>query len=204
MKKYLINEIQLKEIIEAGRNASKDKSEEALNVGSQVHHLIERHIKGENLEEGSLDNMQVSSAYSAFLEWESENIDKWICTEQTVYDNDMKVAGTMDAGANMKSGGFYIIDFKTSKGFYEDYPIQIAAYRKMFEQTHGLIPDGMGILRLDKETGTPYWKDYSKDYERFLQVFQHLANAWWLMKTRRLKYSGAVMEGEYHVSNDKE
>jgi hypothetical protein len=192
----------LVEIIEGGRKASKAVSDTALDVGSQVHKLIELHINKEELPTDALANAQVSAAFAAFLEWEAENIDEWGKSEMTVFSNLMRVAGTLDAVAIIK-GKLYVIDFKTSGGFYDEYPPQLAAYAMCFEEMHNVIVEGIGVLRLDKETGKPYWKDYSADMDRYKMVFTHLAAAWWGLKKRRLKYNGDINKESYNVTNDK-
>lgn len=189
--------------VEAGRKAATEKSEEAMTIGTKVHNLIEAHIKKETGNVADLEDNNVSAAFAAFLEWESENIDNWGASEHCVYSNDWKVAGTLDAVAMFHGQQLAIIDFKTSGGFYESYPLQIAGYAKCFEEMHGVVVEKIGCLRLDKETGCPEYKDYTADRERYERVCGLLCAAWWGLKKRRLKYNGDIAEGEYSVANDK-
>jgi hypothetical protein len=67
-------------------------------------------------------------------------------------------------------GKLYVIDFKTSKHHYiHEHGPQIAAYRSAVENVE---VEGCGVLRLDKTTGYPDFKDYSKRYEKDLKEFQ--------------------------------
>ncbi|GAH23405.1 unnamed protein product, partial [marine sediment metagenome] len=77
------------------------------------------------------------------------------------------------AVAIMKNGKKYVIDFKSSKKFYDEMPLQVSAYRRAYCYECRLAehPEGMGVLRLDKETGIPEWKDYSKVYTKKLTAF---------------------------------
>ena len=47
--------------------------------------------------------------------------------------------------------------------------------------------DGMGVLRLDKVTGLPEFKDYSKNYDKCLRTFKALCEYYYCEKKRRLK-----------------
>ena len=58
-----------------------------------------------------------------------------------------------------------VIDFKTGSGFYEDQPLQLAAYAVAIEEELGIeIKDGW-IIHLDKETGkcTPYHVEIDRE-----------------------------------------
>jgi len=56
-------------------------------------------------------------------------------------------------------------------GFYEpEYPLQLSSYRNAFTQRTDINVDSMGILRLDKESGEPFWKKYEY-YEQYRDAF---------------------------------
>jgi hypothetical protein len=71
--------------------------------------------------------------------------------------------------------------------------MQIAAYRKAAEEM-GHKVEGTGILRLDKVTGDPEWKDYSKDYDRDVTAFLKLLDFYYHAKTRRLRNNKFVQK----------
>ena len=149
-------------------------SQDALDIGSAVHHAIEHWLKTreeptfKDLPENTQD--QALAAFVAFLEFYDEHEMESYATEETVYGNCW--AGTLD-WRGLFNGKRYVIDFKTSKGMYPaEMGPQIAAYRSTFD----LKMEGCGILRLDKETGMPEWKDFSKRYEQDLRVFNAMVN----------------------------
>ena len=79
-------------------------------------------------------------------------------------------AGTLDY-YGMFNGKLYIIDFKTSKQhFPNEHGPQVAAYRSRVNRK----VEGCGVLRLDKITGYPDWEDYSDDYHKHLESFNHM------------------------------
>jgi hypothetical protein len=174
------------DVIEMARTEWKNISNDAMNIGSEIHDLIEKYIKDGRDAVGEL-KPEVENGFLAFLEWEQENIEEWTESERTVFDPIACYAGTLDACAKLKNGKYYVIDFKSSKGFYSGYDMQIAAYRYAYEQEMKIRMDGMGVLRLDKETGLPEFKDYSKVYEKKLTAWKKLLDYWYAAANRRCK-----------------
>jgi hypothetical protein len=177
----------LYEIVMEAQKKWKDISKEALDIGSKIHALIEEYIKTGNdlVDYNELD--QVENGFKAFLEWEEENIEEWTESERTVHDPDLGYAGTLDACAKLKDGRYVVIDFKSSKGFYPEYAMQIAAYRAAYEKEMNVKMDGMLIVRLDKTTGMPEVKDYSKVYEDKYKAFVCLVDYYYAAAKRRVK-----------------
>ena len=100
-------------------------------------------------------------------------------------------AGTLDAVAKIGDKK-YVIDFKTSKGFYSGYQKQISAYALAYTEMTGIPVDGCGILRIDKESGLPEWKDCTKNRERKESAFLKLLDFFYEDKKRRLKNNKRV------------
>ena len=162
-------------LVESARKNFRKVSEDALNVGSFVHDAIEHYLKTGN--EPITKDERIISAFLAFLEWKDEHNLETISTETTLYGPCF--AGTAD-WIGIFNGKKYVIDWKTSKGLYPEYQYQIAAYRSCNEDI-----DGCGVLRIDKETGLPEWKDTTKTYENDLHVFCILTKLWWATHPRK-------------------
>lgn len=218
---YLMDGLGFDILIQDAKARYREVSEEAKDIGSAVHNIIERYIKakmsGEKFRDVTEDVVdEITSALIAFWDWEKDNIEEWIESEKSIFEPELGYAGTLDAIAKIKKepvdkflipGGLYVIDFKSSKGFYDGYDMQIAAYRYArenlneetgkvqvtsrtgeYEEEYSSVKiDGMGVLRLDKETGLPEWKDYSKNYEQKLDAFKFLIGFYYRQKNRRLK-----------------
>jgi len=114
--------------LEEAKTAWKNVSQEALDVGSQVHSLIEKYIKYGKDALGKLDD-KVTSAMIAFWDFEKEHSVKWIESERPVFHPNYGYAGTLDAIAKV-DGKITVIDFKTSKAIYPTYWMQVMAYAK--------------------------------------------------------------------------
>jgi hypothetical protein len=160
----------------------KKTSKNALDIGSMVHNAIEEHLRGNLVPR--LPNKQAGNAFNAFLEWEAENKLETIAVEQTVYGDGW--AGTLDWIGKL-NGKLFVIDWKTSKDFYIDHRYQIAAYRSVALDTDDI---GSGVLRIDKNTGFPEFRDFSKHYEKDLAVFKAMAKLYFLRHPKIAKAAG--------------
>ena len=156
---YCVSEEDLDDARMNYREVSKD----ALDIGSTVHAAIEEWLKTGN--EPKDPRPEVLSAFLAFLEFFDAHNMETIEVEFTVYGDYW--AGTLD-WYGVYDDKFYVWDWKTSKNHYPNqHGPQIAAYRSR-------IPakvEGCGVLRIDKKTGYPDPKDYSKRYLKDLEHF---------------------------------
>ena len=165
------------ENLDKARFNFRETSQIALDVGSEVHNAIEKHLQGKPFD---LTSEQAKNAFAAYLEWKEGVELEPIALEKPVFGKTW--AGTMDFYGKYK-GKLYVIDWKTSKAFYmTEMGAQIAAYRSCIPEA-----EGCGILRLDKETGMPEFKDFSKRYERDLGVFNKMVELYILKHPRIAK-----------------
>ena len=145
-------------------------SQKALDVGTEVHKRIEEFIKDGKLPVLANLDPQVALAWEAFSAWVSDNDVEFIESEKIVWYGD-SFAGTVDAIATFK-GERYLIDFKSSKGFYPENGLQIGGYLLAYNACNEQNEvRKAGILRLDKLTGIPDWRDYSEHIYAYTGCF---------------------------------
>ena len=173
-------------LIESARKNFRKVSAEALDIGSAVHDAIEKYLKTGKEPQAPSD--EVLSGFLAFLEWKDQHKLEPIKTEHTVYDPAGMYAGTLDLLCQLDSK-IYVIDFKTSKKPrnnkpYDEWSYQLAAYRQCVTNNSPYEVRGMGIVRLDKETGEPDWYDLSDQYEESLEIFNILVELWYKRNPR--------------------
>ncbi len=186
----------------------KSVRDEAMDIGSEIHDLIHKYIKFGRDVTGSF-RPEVENGFLAFLEWESRHKVEWHQTEMPVVSRVHGFAGTLDAICTMAPNPEtserkkYLIDFKSSKGFYDGFDMQLSAYRVGAAEL-GEHTEGCGILRLDKETGLPEWKDYSKEQDKSEAAFLALLRFWYLQKNRRLKNNPHILKPKTTTKKESE
>lgn len=177
------------EILRNAKKAFKDASQKALDTGSAVHDAIEQYIKTGRDPSGEMSD-QAQHGFLAFLDWEKKNHVEWVSSELELISEKRGYAGTCDAIARI-NGYLYLVDFKTSKAIYDEYRFQLGAYLQAYNEENvnpavGQLTN-VGILRLDKETGEPEWKDVSMGIDKRMRAFNVLTVFYYTEKKRRLK-----------------
>ena len=126
----------------------KSIKENAMHIGTNMHSLAEDYILGKEVITPNSEPLKTMfGKFKRF--WDSKKI-KVIETEKTYYSKELDVCGTLDCLVKYK-GKIGILDFKTSKDFYPDQPIQIATYKKLIEDSTNLKIDSYGIIKIPKD-----------------------------------------------------
>jgi hypothetical protein len=179
--------------LQEARNAHRNIKEDAADVGSQVHNLIEDWCKskGHISPKPEAFDPRVINGFNLFLQWAQEVELEPLENEIQVYSARHEFAGTLDLIARGKFNKrwrkkrTYLIDFKTSNGFYETFPLQVAAYSQGYVEGGGRHTiDGIGVLRLGKEDGKPEFKDYTEHQILAFEQFLAAKNLYMLMRGR--------------------
>lgn len=177
----------------------REAREEAADIGTEIHTLIHKYIKF-GKDAAGIMRPEVENGFLAFLDWEKEHKVQWISTELQIVSRTHGYAGTLDAIC-LFDGKKYLIDFKSSKGFYDGYDMQLAAYR-IGAAENGHQTEGCGILRLDKETGLPEWKDYSDIQDQAGNAFLALVRFYYLQKNWRLKNNPFTLKSKPKIEKE--
>lgn len=173
-------------IFEQARKAYVIKRDGAADAGTQCHHAIQMYIEGHD-PYPSLTCDESKNGFQAFLSWESKNHVEWLESEVEVVCTTIGYAGRFDAIA-IVNGHRYLIDFKTSKGIWDEMYWQVCAYRQAYNEMFPERPiDNLAVLHLDKEKATPTFKPVEDEIERKTIFFNHLVNAYYFQCNRKLK-----------------
>lgn len=179
--KILLNNDASKIFYEAKKQHRLIK-EQAADIGTRTHLLIERFLKKQPYED--LINEETFKPFNAFKNWLKNRKFELIDGERIVWSKKHRVAGTVDIVGNIDSK-VYLFDLKTSKAIYPEMLLQISAYRKMYEEVTNTKIRKLAILRLDKITGKFEWKEYTnKEYQKALKMFILLSKYWHLKNER--------------------
>ena len=130
-------------------------------------------------------NEQLQNSIKAFLKWENENNVQWLESEKKIYSKQYEYAGTLDAEA-MVNGELAIIDFKTSNGIYDEYCLQVSAYKQAREEETGQDYKKCFIVRIGKdgELEVKEIKELDRHFKAFLGCLEIYK---WQMENKRQK-----------------
>lgn len=130
--------------------------DEAAQVGTLLHLLIEGHQQGFDIDTKDYSYNQEKAAMKAFagyLQWYEKVKFKPLRNELVLVNEEMQVGGTIDCIARM-GNDLVIVDWKTSKYLYAENKLQLAAYTYMFEQAQPKANIAYGlIMRFGKDDG---------------------------------------------------
>ena len=148
-------------------------------TGTLAHKMIESFIEGKSVVLDKYTPTQISEAKTAYYGyWDWQKGKKWqICdTEMKMVSEKYKFGGTVDC-IYKEGGKYYILDFKTSNSCHDEYIVQLAAYRQLYEENSGnKITSGI-ILKLSKDKKE--YKEYKitkKDLDWGWKVFTNCLN----------------------------
>lgn len=148
-----------------------DKRDEAADNGTQAHEIVEKHINGDDfdIEQYSPEARQ---GYDNYIKWESGNNIQIIDQEMQLVSDEWRFGGCPDAIGIDTDEQLCIVDWKTSNGVYQDYIIQLAAYRQLWEENHPDQPitGGFHLCRFSKEHADfahHYWSELDDAWEQF-------------------------------------
>lgn len=130
------------------------------DIGTQVHAKIHWYLKMElGLEPGEMPTLSppAQHAFTAWGEWWASSNLKAVRMEQPVWDVIHDYAGTIDFIAECPKRGLGLVDFKSSKGIYDEHHIQVAAYKRAAGNFGSL--NWAEIVRLPKNAGESFGPD---------------------------------------------
>jgi hypothetical protein len=127
----------------------------AEELGTQVHALIEHHLKG--LLGIDVPAPEVSDeahfCYSDFERWAKDAQLRPVALERIVVSHRHGFCGTLDF-IGWCEGHLEVLDWKTSNGIYPEMRLQSVAYRKAVEEMGLPLPGGR-LIRLPKDKAEP-------------------------------------------------
>ena len=162
------DEIQLNAILTKAKLAHRARKEEAADFGTLVHNWIENYIKGKK--PGPLVNPLLNQAVRIFTNWAEQNKVTFTDSERIIYSKKHNYAGKCDFLCEIE-GQKYLGDIKTSNSIYDEYGLQVSAYRLALEEETGVKYDGMMIIRVPKKEDDRVEIAYVNNYEKNARAF---------------------------------
>lgn len=135
----------------AGNDPNKVR-DQAADVGSLVHALIEAHFKGTEVDLSKYSEQNINKAktcFSNFLKWKENHIQEVWYSELQLVSETYRYGGTIDF-VGLIDGVPSLMDFKSSSGVWPEYKIQVAAYQNLFSENFAPARLQGHLLQLDK------------------------------------------------------
>ncbi len=165
------------------------ESMEAADYGTFIHTLCEMYLRTGLFT--TTPHEQTNKMLLNFAVWcKKHNVEVVVLEEKIIGDG---YAGRTDLicwidsfwdKKSQKKRVLAVLDIKTSKAYYPEMGLQVAAYRAGYsvsliaramqeykENILSKIPTHCGIIRIDKKSCRVNFKDYSADYEQNLRGF---------------------------------
>ena len=192
-----IEEMEPKVIYKQATAEYRKVQKTAKDIGTYVHEAAEAIFRA-MLENSPLDipiDEDIEKPVKAILVWIKDNDVSPIAIEQKVWailpGLEFGFAGRLDLVAYVNEK-LTTIDLKAATGIYDDSPLQIAAYDLGYNngiergEREGPHTEGSAILRLDKETGMPEYREYTRDQtDDYFNCFSMLCGFWHMDKQRK-------------------
>lgn len=131
-------------------------STKAADIGTIAHFLVECHLKGvtPDLQEFAPADVKVAKGcFQKFMGFWKESGLTFEASECQLVSEIYPYGGTLDIIARDSRQRPVLVDIKTSKGIYEEYWYQVAAYSRLAQEKLGLRFQSVVICRIGKDDG---------------------------------------------------
>ena len=179
-KPYLVkwaNNLGLEGIDSSTYTAEAEKS------GTLAHAMVQANLQNEQLDMRQYSPIQVDLAENAlisFFEWKGRHVIDPIQCETPMVSEKLKYGGTIDCYC-MLDGVPTLLDFKTGKAIYEEYFVQLAAYRNLLEELD-LPVKQCRILRIGRDETEGFEERSVADTSKYFEIFRNLLNVYYLKR----------------------
>lgn len=146
--------------IRVGRKEAGMISRAALRIGENVDDAIRCEVEGRKV--SKLKTLEAQNCWEAFRQWKKDHNVKEIGTLNTVFNDELMVAGTPDL---FWADTHVLIDVKCSSAIRPSYWLQTEFYSR-----NNTAVDAKAILRLDKNLGIYEYKEMSLSDEHWEAV----------------------------------
>jgi len=152
-----------------GAAKAKEVLKKRAGFGSTVHKLIEVSLSGEVISKDNYDEFLMESI-DLFNKWKAKHELLPEAMEQHLWSEKYQYAGTCDCICKL-DGKLMILDWKTSRGIYDEYWLQMSAYVQAFYELTGLKVDSVGILQIRDGEYQFITKTYDEIMSKYFNVF---------------------------------
>ena len=162
---------------------SSKYTDEAAAIGTLAHAMVQAHLQKDELDMDQFSKIQIDHAENSlisFFEWKSRHTIEPIFCEKAMVSDAMQYGGTIDCYC-LLDGEPVLLDFKTGKAIYEEYFVQLAAYRNLLEE-NGCEVKRCQILRIGRDETEGFEERTVTDTSKYFDIFKNLLNVYYLKR----------------------
>ena len=162
---------------------SSKYTDEAAKVGTLAHEMIQCNLQNMEPDLSVFSPVQVDLAENAilsFFEWKKQHTIEPILCETAMVSDSKRFGGTCDCYCKL-DGIPTLLDFKTGKAIYEEYFVQVAAYKELLIE-NGYPVEQVMILRVGRDETEGFEHRSITDTRKYYQIFENLLNIYYLKK----------------------
>jgi hypothetical protein len=165
-----------------GIESSKFRDDKA-DIGTLAHLIVTSHILGTKPDTKDYSANQISQAENcalSYFEWAKARkiepilVETWMVSELYQYGGTPDFYGKVD-------GVFELIDYKSGKGIYPEYSIQVAAYRQLLIEA-GKPVDKVRIINIPRSEDESFQEKIITNLDEAWQAFLALRTLYGLKK----------------------
>jgi len=154
------------------------------DIGTLAHEMILCHLKKENVDTSFYTQNQIDLAETCFLkylDWEKGKKIEPILLEKPLISENYQYGGTLDMFCILDDIPT-LIDFKTSKGIYEEMLYQIGAYNNLILENNEIIPKQYFILRIGRNEEEGFEVRKINNLTKYFEIFKYCLSIYNLKK----------------------
>ncbi len=167
---------------------SSTYTDKAARIGTLAHQMVQDHLQGNETDTTDFSAMEIDKASNSFLSYlhweEGHKVEPIICEEPMVSEKN-RYGGTVDCYC-LLDGVPTIVDFKTGSGIYNEYFVQVAAYRELLVE-NGYPVEQIKILRIGRDETEGFEERTVTDSRDWFEIFENLLRVHYLKK--KLKWT---------------
>jgi len=149
----------------------------AQNRGIRTHKVCEMYMLDEYFPYPDDD---IAGYFESFKHWYDDDIiDRLVCVELRLYNDLLRITGQIDIVGVLKGDTSpSVIDIKTSQTPTKSWPLQLAAYRHLYNESDekSKVKRRL-VVQLNKEGKPPKIHEYY-DFDKDWRLYQGILEAW--------------------------
>lgn len=183
-RRISLDSVWIDSLISEAKKKPKQIKDDAADLGTMAHAWIDGWILGQIAGSPFMPepDQRIKNAVDAFLLWVKDCGLEFVAGDTKIASLEHGFGGSLDALGKLPDGSFVILDWKSSKGIYESYALQVAAYEQGLFETYGIGAKELRIVRFSKEAPVEFEHKTVRADKRPFQAFLHAKNLAELLK----------------------